>query len=248
MKILILCNIFPPGFIGGYELGAYDVAKGLQGSGHRVKVMTSDYFLEKGAPKFDLDVERNLQCTTLGHELVPFDGFLGFYYNFHNIRAIGDVLRRFKPDVVIAFNLHGLGAISIVQFLQRLHVPLLLYLMDNVFSGVELGSKLHGAYETIFGRIEFVNSTRCVAMSRNVVTEVERTVNTSLGEIYYVPGWVQTATLGRRELRYRRKDVTRFVFCSRVAPHKGTDVMLSAAHELVRLGHSNFKIDVYGRG
>lgn len=248
MKILILSNIFPPGFIGGYELGAYDVAKGLQGSGHRVKVMTSDYFLEKGAPKFDLDVERNLQCTTLGHELVPFDGFLGFYYNFHNIRAIGDVLRRFKPDVVIAFNLVGLGAISIVQFLQRLHVPLLIYLMDNIFTGIELGSKLHSAYETIFGRIEFVNSTRCVAMSRNVVTEVERTVNTILKEIDYVPGWVQTETLGRRELRYHRKDVTRFVFCSRVAPHKGTDVMLSAAQELVRQRHSNFKIDVYGGG
>lgn len=248
MKILILSNIFPPGFIGGYELGAYDVAEGLQVKGHRVKVLTSAYFLEKSAPEFDLNVERSLQCATIGHELLPPDSFLGHYYNFHNIRSIGEALRRFKPDVVLAFNLHGLGAISIVQFLQRLRVPLLLYLMDNVFSGVELGTKLHGVYESIFGRFEFVNSTRCVGMSRNVVAEVEKTVNASLTEVDYVPGWVQTEMLESRELRYRRKDVTRFVFCSRVAPHKGTDVMLSAAQELVRLGCSNFKIDVYGSG
>lgn len=248
MKVLILSNIFPPGFIGGYELGAYDVAKGLQLKGHRVKVMSSDYFLDNGEPDINLDVERSLQCTTWRHELISIDVFLGHYYNFHNIRAIGEAIRRFKPDVVLAFNLNGLGPISIIQFLQRLHVPLLLYLMDNVFSGIEFGSRLHGTYERIFGPFAFANSTRCVGMSRNVVTEVEKTVNTSLREVDYVPGWVHLEILGKRELQYHRNGVTRFVFCSRIAPHKGTDVILSAAHELVRLGRSNFKIDVYGAG
>ena len=248
MKILILSNIFPPGFIGGYELGAFEVAKGLQMKGHRLKVLTSAYFLDKDEPDFDLDVERSLQCVTIQHELLPNDIFLGQYYNFHNIRTIGYAIRRFKPDLVLAFNLHGLGAISIIQFLQSLSVPLLLYLMDNVFSGVELDSKLHAFYERIFGRLEFANSTHCVGMSRIVVAEVEKTVNASFAKIDYVPGWVKTEILGSRDLRYRRKDETRFVFCSRVAPHKGTDVILSAAQELVRLGHSNFKIDVYGSG
>lgn len=248
MRILILSNIFPPGFIGGYELGAYEVAKGLQQNGHRVRVMTSPYFLENGALEFELNVERTLQCATLEHEILPPDGFRRAYYNFHNIRVIGEALRKFKPDVVLAFNLHGLGAISIVQFLQRLRVPFLLYLMDNVFSDVETASRLHRAYESIFGRLEFANSTRCLGMSRNIVREVEQTVNSPLGEVDYVPGWVHTEMLSGRELHYHRNGVTRFVFCSRVAPHKGTDVMLSAAQQLVRLGHSDFKIDVYGSG
>lgn len=249
MKILLLSNIFPPGFIGGYELGAYDVAQGLQSKGHRVKVMTSDYYLEGDEPDFNLDVERSLQCTTIGHELNVPDNILGHYYNFHNIRAIGYTIRRFRPDVILAFNISGLGPISIIQFLQSLRIPLLLYLMDNVFTGVHLDSKIHSAYERIFGPLTFSRSTAFVAMSRNVVAEVEATVNVPpLHEVTFVPGWVELDILERRELRYYRNDVTRFVFCSRVAPHKGTDVMLAAAHQLVRLGLSRFKIDVYGAG
>lgn len=248
MKVLVLSNIFPPGFIGGYELGAYEVAKGLQSKGHRVKVLTSDYLLYNGEPGFDLDVGRSLQCTSLAHELIPPDGFLGHYYNFHNIRAIGDAIRRFKPDLVLAFNLHGLGSISIVQFLQRLQVPLVLYLMDNIFAGVDSGSALHRTYERLFGRFLLAPSTRVVAMSRNVASEVEATVKTQLGEVDFVPGWVQLEDLGSRTLRHRRNGVTKFVFCSRVAPHKGTDVMLSAAQQLVRQGHTDFSIDVYGAG
>lgn len=248
MKVLVLSNIFPPGFIGGYELGAYEVAKGLQSKGHRVEVLTSDYFLDNGEPGFNLSVVRSLRCTSLSHELVPPDQFLGAYYNFHNIRAISDAIRRFKPDLVLAFNLHGLGAISIIQFLQRLQVPLVLYLMDNIFAGVDHGSALHTTYERIFGRLQLSASTRVVAMSRNVASEVESTLRTDLGDIDFVPGWVQLETLGSRELRYRRNGVTKFVFCSRVAPHKGTDVMLSAAHQLVSQGHTDFTIDVYGAG
>ena len=44
MRILLINNIFPPGFLGGYELGALDVARGLQKCGHEVLVLTSDYF------------------------------------------------------------------------------------------------------------------------------------------------------------------------------------------------------------
>ena len=248
MNVLILSNIFPPGFIGGYELGAYDVAQGLHLKGHRVKVLTSDYFLGDGEHNLNLEVERCLQCTTIRHEIIPQDNFLDHYYNFHNIRAIGNALRYFKPDVVLAFNMHGLGGISIIQFLQHLHVPLVLYLMDNIFSGVNFDSKLHRTYERLFGPLNFYKSTYCLAMSRNVVREVEATVRTSLREIDFVPGWVQLKLLGKRELRYHRKSLTRFVFCSRVAPHKGTDVILSAAHELVRQGHTNFTIDIYGAG
>lgn len=248
MKILVLSNLFPPGFIGGYELGAYDVAKGLQAKGHHVKVLTSDYFQDDGTTGIDLDVERSLQCVSLAHELFSPDPFIFHYYNFHNIRVIGYAIRRFRPDVVLAFNLHGLGAITIIQFLQRLQVPLVLYLMDNILSGIDHSSSLHSTYERVFGRFHLSASTRVVAMSRNVESEVKLAMMTTFEDVDFIPGWVQLEALGKRELKYRRKGTTRFVFCSRVAPHKGTDIMLSAAHQLVQQGHLDFMIDVYGAG
>ena len=43
MKVLLLSNVFPPGFIGGYELGALEIANHLTTSGHEVNVLTSDF-------------------------------------------------------------------------------------------------------------------------------------------------------------------------------------------------------------
>lgn len=41
MKILLLTNLFPPDYDGGYELNAWKVANGLRGRGHQVDVLTS---------------------------------------------------------------------------------------------------------------------------------------------------------------------------------------------------------------
>ena len=41
MKILVLSNLYPPDFIGGYELGCRQVSDALRGRGHEVLVLTS---------------------------------------------------------------------------------------------------------------------------------------------------------------------------------------------------------------
>ena len=61
MRILLINNLFPPGFIGGYELGVYDVARGLQAAGHDVRVITSDFFLDDQGAFAALPVLRTLE-------------------------------------------------------------------------------------------------------------------------------------------------------------------------------------------
>ena len=70
MRILLISNIFPPGFIGGYELGALDVARGLQKCGHEVLVLTSDYFPDDENQMLDVPTERVLQCTEPSRAMV----------------------------------------------------------------------------------------------------------------------------------------------------------------------------------
>jgi glycosyltransferase involved in cell wall biosynthesis len=248
MNILILSNIFPPGFIGGYELGALDVAKGLRVCGHEIHVLTSDYFLDDQEELSSLNVCRSLVCASLSHERAPTDLTRNLYYNFHNIRTLGSAIRRIKPDVVLAFNLHGLGVFSVINYLQKIKMPTILYLMDNIFSGLDLNSFAHKQYEKLFGALEFTDTTRVIAMSKTVSNEVSSALNTELGDVTYIPGWVDFGAREDFPIAARCRGRTRFVFCSRVAPHKGINIVLDAADRLVQHGLTQFSVDVYGAG
>lgn len=248
MRILILSNIFPPGFIGGYELGALDVAKGLQACAHEVLVLTSDYFLDDGLELSPLNVSRSLVCNSLSHERDNKDCIHHLYYSFHNIRVLGSAIRRFKPDVVLTFNLNGLGVFSIIQFLQKIQMPTIIYLMDNIFDGLDVGSPGHKKYEKVFGVLEFSSSTRIIAMSNNVTREVSGILNLDLGNVTYIPGWVNFVPQQLVHTPTKQRKETKFVFCSRVAQHKGIDIVIEAAYQLVQQGFTQFTIDVYGGG
>lgn len=249
MKILLLSNIFPPGFIGGYELGAYDVAKGLVAKGHSVKVLTSDYFNDEekiSNPYFD--VERNLNFSSpLQHELTQIDNYSTNYYDFHNIRTIGATLRTFKPDIVLAFNLNGLGVFSILHFLQSIKIPTIIYLMDNIFSGVNAESDLHLKFERYFGHFSPIETTSFISMSTIVAQEVEKTIKSQLNKVTIVPGWVDFSLFKNTSCQ-RRNTERRFVFSSRIAPHKGIEILLEAVRILDQRGINNFTVDVYGDG
>jgi glycogen(starch) synthase len=247
MKVLLLNNIFPPGFIGGYELGAYDIATGLIDRGHDVQVLTSDYLLDDHGLCEVSKVTRTLTWATLTHELIQPGQFESIYYNHRNLRELGRAIRAFRPDMVLALNLMGLGAVSIIKYLQALKMPLVLYLMDNIFFGIENRSELHLQYEKLFGAFRFDERTRIIAMSKNVIAEVGVALGVGIPNITYVPGWVDvTSDLKGPERRTNGR--TRFVFCSRVAPHKGVDLMLESVERLVLNGLDNFYLDVYGPG
>ena len=248
MKILIINNIFPPGFIGGYELGAFDIAKALQSLGHEIKVLTSAYFVEKHDHQIELNVDRSLICTSISHENKPRDPIENGYYNFHNIRMISNLLRKFRPNVVIAFNLTGLGAPSIIKLIQATKTPLIIYLMDNIFHGIDKSSSLYSLYKSYFGPIQFSNSTYFIAMSKQVVRETQTTIDSDILNPTIIPGWIDLSVLQNAKLPYSRKKHTKFVFCSRITPHKGIDILISAVQRLSPSLQDDLVIDIYGDG
>lgn len=248
MKILIISNIFPPGFVGGYELAALDIAKELYNEGHEIQVLTSNYFLDDREKLKFLNISRTLLCAALVHELTPQDCLKQQYYNFQNIRILGSTIRRFKPDIVLTFNLSELGPLSIIQYLQNISIPTILYLMDNIFLGLDYKSQLHQHYEKIFGQFKLNHSTRVIAMSENLTREVNETLNLTLENVTYIPGWVDFQQHPRQKIVLHNTKITHFIFCSRIAPHKGIEIMIDTAEQLVQQGLTQFIIDVYGPG
>ena len=49
MKILVVSNLYPPHYVGGYELRCEVAVKALGARGHTVRVLTSNHGV-KGAP------------------------------------------------------------------------------------------------------------------------------------------------------------------------------------------------------
>jgi glycosyltransferase involved in cell wall biosynthesis len=112
--VVVVTNLYPPHYLGGYELACADVVESLLARGWDVRVLTSRFRAE--TDDTDARVERSLYVRLPGagaatwplHELL---------HHIENRRLLRRSLARNRPDVVLAFNLSGLGG----PLLDRLH-------------------------------------------------------------------------------------------------------------------------------
>ncbi|MDB6025995.1 MAG: hypothetical protein JWM68_2218 [Verrucomicrobiales bacterium] len=129
MKILVLTNLYPPHYEGGYELHCETVVKALQARGHSVEVLTSDHSVAGGSPFREEGVTRELSIHGLfGHP------WLGIHKLFQLERRNNDALRkallRVQPELVYVWNLSGLSK-SMLFTLQRTSLPRVFAVCDH---------------------------------------------------------------------------------------------------------------------
>lgn len=247
MKLLAVSNVFPPGFIGGYELGAFELLTAIAARGHQVRVLTSDYLNENGDANSSLEVHRTLEWLTLRHDrwTVMNDPEKSTFINPGNIRRLSTEIRDFAPDVVLLFNTGGLGALGLTQLVDRCGIPFLLYLMDNVFHPLQPDHQMLRNYTSVFGELCYQTSPVTVTMSQNLATEVGRTPGLLSNDVRIVPGWTHPVQLAPPS---DEDSMAKFVFCSRIAGHKGIGILEAAVEMTVQQGATNFVCDVYGQG
>lgn len=264
MKILVISNLYPPYYLGGYELGCKNVVDGLIEKGHEVFVLTTPSHVrtnsasrleEPGSSSFNPKlVFRRLQLRSFQPVKSKLDGveklvrFESMVSNYTNTCAVLDALNEFKPDIVYLFNLVGIGGLAILDALNSKRVPWLIYLMDDLPSSLQSGfNKLVlSVFNAIDGKI--YDKGHLISMSRNLVAEIESKCGFNFtSQMSLIPGWAKTD-----ELIYQRpyggSGVVRFVTAGAVKPHKGIDIILKAASLLKQAGVSNFTIDIYGEG
>ena len=122
MRILVLSNLYPPYYVGGYELRCKQIIDALRRRGHDVFVLTSDYGVDTpGAVEVEPDISRTLRLH----------GFFGRPWlhvrqlqilETHNNDALRSAITSFRPDVVHVWNLGGISK-SILHTLERLNLP-----------------------------------------------------------------------------------------------------------------------------
>jgi glycogen(starch) synthase len=128
MRVLVISNLYPPHFIGGYELGCRDVVEGLAARGHDVTVLTSTYGTSSG--RRDGNVERSLRLNFPVRPRRPLvDPVRTIRREVTNRRVVARACRIHRPDVVYVWSLSFLGP-SIARVAQELGHPVCYFVSD----------------------------------------------------------------------------------------------------------------------
>ncbi|MCG8409096.1 MAG: glycosyltransferase family 4 protein [Phycisphaerales bacterium] len=128
IRILVLTNLYPPRFIGGYELRCQSVVEGLRRLGHTVEVLTSRFGSTEPEPAEE-DVLRRLHISH-GPPYPPEDlkGFLEaeLQDRLTLLRAIAEM----RPDVVDVWGME-FASQSMIQSLSQTGLPIHFSLEDK---------------------------------------------------------------------------------------------------------------------
>jgi glycosyltransferase involved in cell wall biosynthesis len=132
MRILVVSNLYPPHYVGGYELRCRQITEALRRRGHSVQVLTSNHGLHQagGVPApAEPGVDRSLRIHGFfGHPWLGIRALRGL--EFHNNRALQNTVARFRPDVVHVWNLGGISK-SICLTLERIGIPVVYDVSDH---------------------------------------------------------------------------------------------------------------------
>lgn len=110
MRILVVSNLYPPHYIGGYEIGCKDVTESLIRKGHKIRVLTSTY----GAPSPEntdpVFRELHHSFSEAGESVTSRSKKLKRPVNqYLNQRILNKHVRDFEPDLLFFWNLSHIG-------------------------------------------------------------------------------------------------------------------------------------------
>lgn len=248
MRILVITNLFPPEFLGGYELGCAQMADCLRSRGHEVLVVTSVSPGEDGE-----QVERVLELppiynpdrmNVIGPDMHRSLQVTASAVNPANVRALATIITRLRPDVVYLWNIHGLGGIGILHLLSQQGLAWVWHIMDSIplqmsrfaVSGSQIASELSEIFPG-----------RYIACSSHILGEIE-SGGVNLGnKVAVIPNWTHGQPLPRRREFFKRGHLRMMSACGILSEEKGTHIAIETASRLRDDGYSNFTIDLYGR-
>jgi len=250
VKVLVITNLFPPEFLGGYELGCAQMVDALRSVGHDVRVLTSASAHAYGQDEYGVDrvlgmppiYNRALTDTTPPAVNTYFD-LLACTVNPANVRVMGDVVEEYQPDVAYLWNVLGLGGLGVLALLDHQGIPWVWHLMDLIprqitgfgTSGPEIGREL--------GR---VFPGRYIACSRHVVGEILEG-GVDLGDrVEIIPNWVFGDRPPRRTEFFAGGELRVLTASGTLCESKGTNILIESAALLRDRGFVNFTIDIYG--
>ncbi len=128
MKILILSDDFPPKSFGGAGYSTFYLAHGLHDAGHKVFVVSTvrDKKEEGSVTYKGMDIFRIY--TKYNHRWA---GYLGLY-NPQTVGRVKELMKRIKPDVIHAHNIHHYLSYHCLKIAKKYNKPLFFTARDVI--------------------------------------------------------------------------------------------------------------------
>ncbi len=258
MKVLVLSELYPPFFVGGYELNCEFKVKGLEGRGHEMTVLTSMHGV--GRRVREGNVYRYMHslasesCEGMSRRLAQLKNACIGRINYRIAKRVAEEV---KPDVAYVWRMGNVSIFPVLAVCER-KIPVVYELEDywllryrNNF--VREKSALKRLYRKVlfggfvFERLDFTNMIMVSGALKKSYDEGQFCG----GNITVIPGGVSKDFVidERFVKRMRAEGEIRLLFAGRIVEVKGVHVAVKAVrHLLDHLPTGKFKLDIIGNG
>ncbi|QVL33566.1 glycosyltransferase family 4 protein [Telmatocola sphagniphila] len=252
MKILIISNLYPPDFLGGYELGCRQVVDALRTAGHEVMVLTGTPRRVIPNHRDEPHVTRRLKLEDLYDDysqrtmhpvMQSIQNLEANCISSFNVQILCEHLEKFEPDVAYLWNLIGLGGLGLIAALQHAGTPWVMHLMDMVpvkLCEIFRDRAVNGIQESFLKLCQ----GQFISCSQSTLHELAHYGLPVSERSILIPNWVEFFDELPRE--YCPEGKLRVVCAGTLSEAKGTKILIEAAFKLKNRGYSNFSIDLFG--
>lgn len=135
MRVLTIGLLYPPQYLGGYELMCEGVMREAEARGHEIRVLVSDYRAGGARETAPFEVERSLRSylDDTAQRVVPVGPLGSLRIERHNAAILERHLREFAPDVVSWWGMGGMS-LSLIERVRRAGIPSVLAVHDHWLS------------------------------------------------------------------------------------------------------------------
>lgn len=241
MRILLVSNLYPPYWVGGYEQIAEWTAEGLRRRGHMVEVLTGQGPALAGRPGIhpELDLDLEALCAMSSDTGIAFAPTLGEgvrrnVFNRRNYRACYDLIERFRPDLASFWNT-GFLTLSPLFAARRSRVRAVVHLSDvalNAFRNPHAPTFPEGlrgvARAAVAGLLRLSRPMRFTVPSAFLKEKLVRGERLPASRTDILPWPVEPAISATEPTTRNGAPPTRLLFVGSLIPEKGPDVLIDA--------------------
>lgn len=159
MRVLFVSNLYPPYFLGGYEVACKDIAEQFAKQGIDTSILCSSYGLD--SPSRDGDIYRILDVRS------DFNGFkslhekaISLFYNPRNYNRTIEIIKEIKPDIGSVWSINGISAAPLFA-LQKAGVPYVIHLFDRCLSFIRKKGWKRILNPILFNRLQLEHMVSC---------------------------------------------------------------------------------------
>jgi glycosyltransferase involved in cell wall biosynthesis len=270
MRIVVLSDLYPPYFLGGYELECSQHAEEFVKRGHEVYVLASRWKAEKGLENGN--VFRLLHFSPFNENLRLSSSKFDSIYGINRLREIKwalacrlnyriayNFIKKIKPEAVYIWNMGSVG-IGPVIGAQNYGVPTVFRLNDywlaTLKRDVQLKpNPLKRVYRGMISglrRFDKINLNHMI-MCSNSLMRIYADLDFAEGNMSVIPTGINSCSIiddkKLKRLDADNNGVVRLMFAGRFVPEKGVDVGIKAFKNLIeRNNMPPLRFDIFGWG